>query len=166
MPIVTASSMSLDRTNGKAARGQSLCEGQLGFRHRHADRPPDGDGRRQGRARTARRSPSIRPSSAARTGSRCRSIRRTGLAYANTLAFGGHYKSEPATYKAGEWYVGMDLTDVWEWGDGPARPPQGRLNPMSGKDEVGKWPSDIPRFSGVMSTAGGVVFSGQLTGEF
>ena len=27
-------------------------------------------------------------------------------------------------------------------------------------------PSDIPRFSGVLSTAGGVVFSGQLTGEF
>ena len=31
-----------------------------------------------------------------------------------------------------------------------------------------KWeaPSDIPRFSGVLSTAGDVVFSGQLTGEF
>ena len=36
---------------------------------------------------------------------------------------------------------------------------------MTGK---AKWevPSDIPRFSGVLSTAGGVVFSGQLTGEF
>ena len=36
---------------------------------------------------------------------------------------------------------------------------------MTGKS---KWevPSDIPRFSGVLSTAGGVVFSGQLTGEF
>ena len=44
---------------------------------------------------------------------------QTGLAYANTLAFGGHYKTEPAEYKAGEWYVGMDLTDVWEWGTGP-----------------------------------------------
>ena len=37
---------------------------------------------------------------------------QTGLAYANTLAFGGHYKTEPATYKAGEWYLGMDLTDL------------------------------------------------------
>ena len=26
---------------------------------------------------------------------------QTGLAYANTLHIGGHYKSEPATYKAG-----------------------------------------------------------------
>ena len=89
---------------------------------------------------------------------------QTGLAYANTLAFGGHYKSEPATYKAGEWYVGMDLTDVWEWGDGP-RGHLKAIDPMTGKTkwEVG---SAIPRFSGVLSTAGGVVFSGQLTGEF
>jgi alcohol dehydrogenase (cytochrome c) len=89
---------------------------------------------------------------------------QTGLAYANTLAFGGHYKTEPATYKAGEWYVGIDLTDLWEWGTGP-RGHLKAIDPMTGK---AKWevPSDIPRFSGVLSTAGGVVFSGQLTGEF
>ncbi len=89
---------------------------------------------------------------------------QTGLAYANTLAFGGHYKTEPATYKAGEWYLGMDLTDLWEWGTGP-RGHLKAIDPMTGK---AKWevPSDIPRFSGVLSTAGGVVFSGQLTGEF
>jgi alcohol dehydrogenase (cytochrome c) len=89
---------------------------------------------------------------------------QTGIAYANTLSFGGHYKAEPATYKAGEWYLGMDLTDVWEWGDGP-RGHLKAIDPLTGKS---KWeaPSDIPRFSGVLSTAGGVVFSGQLTGEF
>ncbi len=89
---------------------------------------------------------------------------QTGLAYANTLAFGGKYKSEPATYKQGEWYLGMDLTDPWEWGTGP-RGHLKAIDPMTGK---AKWeaPSDIPRFSGVLSTAGGVVFSGQLTGEF
>ena len=89
---------------------------------------------------------------------------QTGLAYANTLAFGGHYKTEPATYKAGEWYLGMDLTDLWEWGNGP-RGHLSAIDPLTGKT---KWevPSDIPRFSGVLSTAGGVVFSGQLTGEF
>ena len=39
------------------------------------------------------------------------------------------------------------------------------IDPLTGK---AKWeaPSDIPRFSGVLSTAGGLVFSGQLTGEF
>ncbi|WP_050419222.1 methanol/ethanol family PQQ-dependent dehydrogenase [Bradyrhizobium tropiciagri] len=89
---------------------------------------------------------------------------QTGLAYANTLAFGGRYKAEPVTFKQGEWYLGMDLTDPWEWGTGP-RGHLKAIDPMTGK---AKWeaPSDIPRFSGVLSTAGGVVFSGQLTGEF
>ncbi len=91
---------------------------------------------------------------------------KTGLAYANTLNIGGHYKAIPVDYKAGDWYVGMDLTDVWEW---PANNgPRGYLkaiDPLTGK---AKWqaPSDLPRFSGVLSTAGGVVFSGQLTGQF
>jgi alcohol dehydrogenase (cytochrome c) len=89
---------------------------------------------------------------------------QTGLAYANTLAFGGHYKTEAATFKQGEWYVGIDLTDLWEWGDGP-RGHLKAIDPMTGK---AKWeaPSDLPRFSGVLSTAGGVVFTGSLTGEF
>ncbi|MGJ4948044.1 methanol/ethanol family PQQ-dependent dehydrogenase [Bradyrhizobium sp. HKCCYLS20291] len=89
---------------------------------------------------------------------------QTGLAYANTLVFGGHYKTEPATYKAGEWYLGMDLTDLWDWPEGP-RGQLKAIDPMTGKT---KWeqPSDIPRFSGVLSTGGGVVFSGKLTGEF
>ncbi|MGX1144147.1 glucose dehydrogenase [Bradyrhizobium ottawaense] len=58
----------------------------------------------------------------------------------------------------------MDLTDLWEYGDGP-RGHLKAIDPMTGKS---KWeaPSDIPRFSGVLSTAGGVVFSGALTGEF
>ena len=89
---------------------------------------------------------------------------KTGLAYANTLNFGGHYKAIAADYKAGDWYVGMDLSDVWEWPQGP-RGYLKAIDPMTGK---AKWeqPSDLPRFSGVLSTAGGVVFSGQLTGEF
>ncbi len=85
-------------------------------------------------------------------------------AYANTLNFGGHYKAVQADYKAGEWYVGMDLSDLWEWPQGP-RGYLKAIDPLTGKT---KWEngSDIPRFSGVLSTAGDVVFSGQLTGEF
>jgi len=58
-------------------------------------------------------------------------IRRTGLAYANTLAFAAHYKTNPATYKAGEWYLGMDLTDLWDWppGDEPRGHPSRRSIP-------------------------------------
>jgi alcohol dehydrogenase (cytochrome c) len=89
---------------------------------------------------------------------------KTKLAYANTLAFGGHYKAVPADYKTGEWYLGMDLSLGWEWPEG-ARGHLKAIDPMTGK---AKWeaPSDIPRFSGVLSTAGDVVFSGRLTGEF
>ena len=93
-------------------------------------------------------------------------MRRRETGEIDPMSFGGRYKSEPATYKAGEWYLGMDLTDLWEWP--PAGEPRGHLkaiDPLTGKSkwEVG---SAIPRFSGVLSTAGGVVFSGQLTGEF
>ncbi len=89
---------------------------------------------------------------------------RRGIAYANTLNIGGHYKAIPVEYKAGEWYLGMDLSNLWEWPDGP-RGYLKAIDPLTGK---AKWetPSDIPRFSGVLSTAGGIVFSGQLTGEF
>jgi alcohol dehydrogenase (cytochrome c) len=88
----------------------------------------------------------------------------TGLIYANTLNFPGNYKAIPAVYKAGEWYVGMDLSKVFNFKDGP-RGYLKAIDPMTGK---AKWeqPSDMPRFSAVLSTAGGVVFSGQLTGEF
>jgi alcohol dehydrogenase (cytochrome c) len=90
--------------------------------------------------------------------------------FANTLNMGMPYKAIPVEYKAGDWYLGMDLTLGWLWpktADGKDAP-RGylkALDPMTGK---AKWeaPSDMPRFSGVLSTAGGVVFAGQLTGEF
>jgi alcohol dehydrogenase (cytochrome c) len=95
---------------------------------------------------------------------------KTGLIYANTLNFGSNYKAIPADYKAGEFYLGMDLTKGWAWpknADG-SDAPRGYLkaiDPLTGK---AKWQaaSDLPRFSGVLSTAGDVVFAGRLTGEF
>ncbi len=58
----------------------------------------------------------------------------------------------------------MDLSDLWEWPKGP-RGYLKAIDPMTGK---ARWeaPSDMPRMSGVLSTAGGVVFTGQETGEF
>jgi len=85
----------------------------------------------------------------------------TGLIYANTLNFGMHYKPVDAQYRAGLTYWGADIS--WIWPDG-ARGGLKAIDPMTGK---AKWEAltDIPRFSGVLSTAGGVVFSGKLTGE-
>ena len=118
----------------KAARGQSLREGQLGDRHRHEDRPADRDRHHQGRARRQEGpGPAIDP--------RRQELGadvfnpQTGLAYANTLNIGGNYKAEPATYKQGEWYLGMDLTDPWAWPDGP-RGHLKAIDPMTGKT---KW---------------------------
>jgi alcohol dehydrogenase (cytochrome c) len=89
---------------------------------------------------------------------------KSGIAYANTLNIGGNYKAIPAEYKAGEWYLGMDVDGMWAFPDGP-RGYLKAIDPLTGK---AKWeaPSDIPRFAGVLSTAGGVVFTGKLTGEF
>jgi len=85
----------------------------------------------------------------------------TGLVYANTLNFGMHYKPTTPEYRAGLTYWGADIS--WIWPDG-ARGGLKAIDPMTGK---AKWEAltDIPRFSGVLSTAGGVVFSGKLTGE-
>jgi alcohol dehydrogenase (cytochrome c) len=85
----------------------------------------------------------------------------TGLIYANTLNFGMHYKPVDAQFRAGLTYWGADIS--WIWPDG-ARGGLKAIDPMTGK---AKWEAltDIPRFSGILSTAGGVVFSGKLTGE-
>jgi alcohol dehydrogenase (cytochrome c) len=87
---------------------------------------------------------------------------QTGLVYANTLLWGMHYKPVDTEFRAGLTYWGADID--WVWPDGP-RGFLKAIDPLTGKS---KWeaPSDIPRFSGVLSTAGGVVFSGKLTGEF
>ena len=84
--------------------------------------------------------------------------------YANTLSIGQPYKTVPAEYKAGDWYLGIDLSLGWEFPEGP-RGYLKAIDPLTGKT---KWEdsSDIPRFSGVLSTGGGLVFSGRLTGEF
>ncbi|MFC7475155.1 PQQ-dependent dehydrogenase, methanol/ethanol family [Dankookia sp. GCM10030260] len=87
---------------------------------------------------------------------------QTGLAYANTLDWGMKYTPTREQYRAGATYWGADIE--WVWPQGP-RGYLKAIEPMTGKT---RWeaPSDVPRFSGVLSTAGGVVFAGALTGEF
>jgi alcohol dehydrogenase (cytochrome c) len=88
---------------------------------------------------------------------------KRGLAYANTLNIGARFTPVAEECKRGEMCLGIDKSDIWEWPDGP-RGYLKAIDPLTGN---AKWqePTDIPRFSGVLSTAGGVVFSGQLTGE-
>ncbi len=87
----------------------------------------------------------------------------TGLVYANTLEFGMTYTPARPKYRAGTTYWGADLTWVY--------PKDGNvgylkaIEPLTGK---ARWEvtSPTPRWGGVLTTAGGVVFSGQSTGEF
>ena len=87
---------------------------------------------------------------------------KTGLVYANTLDIGMKYTPTREEYRAGATYWGADIE--WVWPQGP-RGYLKAIDPVTGKS---KWeaPSDIPRFAGTLSTAGGVVFTGKLTGEF
>ena len=74
---------------------------------------------------------------------------QTGIAYANTLAFGGHYKTEPVDLQ-GRRMVSRHgpHRSLGVAGDGP-RGHLKAIDPLTGKT---KWeaPSDIPRFSGVL----------------
>src|SRR5579859_5069023 len=87
----------------------------------------------------------------------------TGLYYANTLEFGMKYTPNQPKYRAGATYWGADLTWVF--------PKDGNvgylraIEPMTGKS---KWEvaTQAPRWGGVLVTAGGLVFSGILTGQF
>lgn len=86
----------------------------------------------------------------------------TGHAYANTLHIGWTYKQVEPQYRAGVFYFGAEF--AWVWPDG-ARGYLRAIDPLTGK---AKWqqPSDIPRMAGVLSTAGNLIFTGRMTGEF
>lgn len=88
---------------------------------------------------------------------------RTGLVYANTLAIGMPYKPVKPEYKEGTFYFGIDFTG-FTYPDGP----RGYLKAMDPLTAKVKWqmPYDIPSFSGTMTTAGMLVFTGAMTGEF
>ncbi len=89
---------------------------------------------------------------------------KTGLAYANTLDFGMPYKLLTPEYKQGEWFLGVEFTGVT-----PAKGVRGSLqaiDPMTGK---AKWEmpwEEMPSLSGTLTTAGGLVFTGAMSGEF
>ena len=86
----------------------------------------------------------------------------TGLIYANTLRFGMHYKPVDVQFRAGLPYWGAEIAPIYD--DGP-RGILKAIDPLTGKS---KWedPVGVPRFAGVLSTGGGLVFTGRLTGEF
>lgn len=83
-------------------------------------------------------------------------------AFVNTLDIGWTYRPMEPSYRAGVFYMAVDWAFVWPEG------PRGYLkaiDPLTGET---KWQfgADIPNWAGTMSTAGGLVFTGAMTGEF
>jgi alcohol dehydrogenase (cytochrome c) len=91
----------------------------------------------------------------------------TGLAYVNTINIGMTYEPEPIeaikNLKVGQPHYGVKRVNIF-----PDPGPRGYLkaiDPLTGKS---KWETGFksPNWAGTLVTAGGLVFTGTLTGEF
>lgn len=82
--------------------------------------------------------------------------------FANTNKFGLNYKAVEPQYRPGVFYFGAEFS--WDWPEGD-RGELRAFNPMTGEL---KWADSIaiPRYAGVLSTDGGLVFTGNMTGDF
>ncbi|MGL4574856.1 MAG: PQQ-binding-like beta-propeller repeat protein [Burkholderiaceae bacterium] len=84
--------------------------------------------------------------------------------FMNTLNQGMKVKYVKPEYKQGQWFLGLELGGFVPPTDGIS----GALvawDPVANK-QVWEVPSKSPHWAGVLSTAGGLVFTGALTGEF
>jgi alcohol dehydrogenase (cytochrome c) len=84
--------------------------------------------------------------------------------FMNTINQGMKVKYIKPEYKQGQWYLGLDLGGFVPPEDGMS----GALmawDPIANK-KMWEVPSASPHWAGVLSTGGGLVFTGALTGEF
>lgn len=89
----------------------------------------------------------------------------TQTAFLNTQAYGMNYKAVEPQYRPGVFYFGAEFSWAWPEDESANRGYLRAIDPMTG--EV-KWQDGtrIPRYAGVLSTAGNLVFTGRQTGEF
>ena len=87
---------------------------------------------------------------------------KTQTVFANTNKFGLNYKAVEPQYRPGVFYFGAEFSFDWPEGDrGELR----AFDPVTGEL---KWKDSIaiPRYAGVLSTDGNLVFTGNMTGDF
>jgi alcohol dehydrogenase (cytochrome c) len=89
----------------------------------------------------------------------------TGLLYANTNHNSRMIKFVPVEYKVGQRYVGLENLPA------PREPgsPIGHMDAIEPLTAKHKWRTpimDIPNYSAMLATAGGLLFTGRETGEF
>ena len=93
----------------------------------------------------------------------------TKLIYVNTTAFGWEYTPLPidqvADLKPGQPHYGIKRPWTYLWDDPNGRGYLKAIDPVTGQS---KWavPFKSPNLAGTLVTAGGLVFTGRLTGEF
>jgi len=89
----------------------------------------------------------------------------TGLLYANTMHVGRRFQIVPVEYKPGQRYMGIENLPLENPPPGPIAHVEA-IEPLSAK---AKWRTpilDIPHYSAMLSTSGGLLFTGKETGEF
>ena len=139
----------LDRTNGKLLAANPYVKVNWASAHRHEDRPSGRD-RRDHKARAGEKV-TVWPSILGGKNWEPMSFNpQNQTAYANTLNFGGTTRRSRRNTRPESGTSALDLSDLWAWPEGP-RGYLKAIDPLTGKT---KWEnaSDIPRFSGVLST--------------
>jgi alcohol dehydrogenase (cytochrome c) len=89
----------------------------------------------------------------------------TGLLYANTMHNSRMIKFVPVEYKVGQRYVGLENLPAPREAGSPIAHVDA-IEPLTAKH---KWRApimDIPHYSAMLATAGGLLFTGKETGEF
>jgi alcohol dehydrogenase (cytochrome c) len=90
----------------------------------------------------------------------------TGLLYANTMHHSRLVKFLPAEYKVGQRYQGFENLAVPNRPAGEPIAHIDAIDPLTGKHKWRTEIMDIPHYSAVLATAGGLLFTGKGTGEF
>src|SRR5215831_18520083 len=86
----------------------------------------------------------------------------TGLLYANTMHVSRLVRHQPVEYKVGQRYQGFENLPS-------PTPPMGNMDaidPLTGKQKWRTPVGEIPNYSAMLATAGGLLFTGKQTGEF
>jgi len=89
----------------------------------------------------------------------------TGLLYANTMHVSRLIRFLPVEYKPGQRYQGFENLPL-------PNPPAGpiahvdAIDPLTAQDKWRAPITDVPNYSAVLATAGGLLFTGRQTGEF
>jgi len=86
----------------------------------------------------------------------------TGLLYANTMQVSRLVRHLPVEYKVGQRYQGFENLPA-------PTPPIGHMDaiePLTGKQKWRTPVGEIPNYSAMLATAGGLLFTGKQTGEF